>query len=153
MQITQAAQADIGRLAQVFFDAVRCGPSPYTEAQRAAWVPQVPSADDFAVRLEGQHIVIAGAANQPQGFMTLRADGYVDFAYVLPDARGQGLFRALYRAIEGEARNRRLDHLSTHASLMAQPAFRAVGFEVMHHEEVERNGQLLARALMEKRLT
>ena len=35
---------DAAQLADVFFAAVREGPSPYTEAQRAAWLPDKPTA-------------------------------------------------------------------------------------------------------------
>ena len=153
MLVTQGNSEDAAIFAQIFFDAVRRGPKPYTQAQREAWVRQVPETKAFAMRLNTQYIAKAGVPERPQGFMTLRRDGYIDFAHILHEARGMGVFRALYGAIEQKARERALDRLSTHASLMAQPAFQAVGFAVMHHEEVERNGQLLARALMEKRLT
>ena len=42
--------------------------------------------------------------------------------------------------------------LSTHASLMAQPAFKAMGFGVDAHESVELNGQRFDRARMSKNL-
>ncbi|WP_366874569.1 GNAT family N-acetyltransferase [uncultured Roseobacter sp.] len=70
----------------------------------------------------------------------------------MPGHQGTGLFRKLYDHIEQWARGRREPRLWTHASLMAQPAFRAMGFLVIHHETVVRDGQSLARAEMEKRL-
>lgn len=153
MRIRQALETDAEALADVFFRAVREGPSPYSDAQRAAWLPAPPDTADFAARLAAQHVVLAEVAGAPVGFMTLDAEGYVDLAFILPTHRGRGVFRALCDAVERRARQQAATRLSTHASLMAQPAFRAVGFAVIHHETVERAGQELPRALMEKRLS
>ncbi|MEZ5920994.1 MAG: GNAT family N-acetyltransferase [Parvularculaceae bacterium] len=86
------------------------------------------------------------------GFMSLAAGGYVDFAYIRPAARGRGLFRALYQSIEEKARQGGVRRLWVHASLMAAPAFKAVGFTVLRAEEVTVNGASLRRFEMEKPL-
>ena len=153
MQIRQATEGDAAALSDVFFRAVREGPSPYSAAQRAAWVPEPPAAARFAERLARKFVVLSGDAGAVTGFMTLEAGGYIDLAFILPAARGCGTFGALYAAVEAEARVWEEARLWTHASLMAQPAFAARGFVVMHHETVERAGQSLACARMEKHLT
>jgi putative acetyltransferase len=135
----------------VFFAAIREGPSPYSERQRAAWCAQPPEPDAFAARLAPQHVVLAADTARVMGFMSLEKD-YIDLAFILPSCRGRGVFRTLFTAIEAKARARGETRLWTHASLMAQPAFRAMGFEVMHHETVEIEGEYLARARMEKTL-
>ena len=89
------------------------------------------------------------------GFMSLKPDGdegYVDFAYILLAARGQGLFRRLYCEIETQAKAMRFKALSTHASLMAHPAFLAMGFEVIKRESVEFNSAEFDRYAMFKPL-
>ena len=134
------------------FAAVREGPSPYTQAQRAAWVPAPREGAAWTERLSAQHVVVAEGEDGPLGFMSLAKGGYVDLAYVVPHARGTGLFRRLYEAVEAEARARGETRLTTHASLMAEPAFAAVGFAVTAREVVEIAGERLARAAMEKRL-
>jgi putative acetyltransferase len=116
-------------------------------------MPHPPDPEGFAARLAPQHVVLAEEAGRFLGFMTLESGGYLDLAYILPGARGRGLFRALCDAIETEARARGALRLATHASLMAEPAFRAMGFAVMHRETVDLGGQSLARARMEKELT
>ncbi len=84
--------------------------------------------------------------------MSIEPGGYVDFAYIRPGAQGSGLFRQLFEAVLDRAKAQGDTELSTHASLMAQPAFAAMGFEIDYHETVEVDGQSLPRARMTKRL-
>ncbi|WP_299826501.1 GNAT family N-acetyltransferase [uncultured Roseobacter sp.] len=151
--IRWATPQDADALAQVFYMAVRDGPSPYTEAQREAWLPAPPGGSDWAARLAAVHIAVAEVACRPVGFMTVEPGGYIDLAFILPAHHGTGLFRKLYGHVERWAREAGETRLWTHASLMAQPAFRAMGFSIIHHETVERSGESLTRAKMEKMLT
>ena len=153
MQIVWGKTEDAPALAQVFYDAVRLGPSPYTEAERMAWVPEVPDANAFATRLAAHQVAAAKVKGQLVGFMTLDATGYIDLVFILNAYRGQGIFRALFAVIEEKANAQALPRLSTHASLTAQPAFQAMGFSVIQHETVTRAGEELRRAEMEKHLT
>lgn len=109
--------------------------------------------EDWAARLEGQVIAIARDETRFVGFMSLAAQGYIDFAYIRPEAQGSGLFRRLFAMIEDKARSQNEARLWTHASLMAQPAFAAVGFAVVERQLVEIGGESLQRAKMEKLLT
>lgn len=109
--------------------------------------------EDWAARLEGQVIAIARDETRFVGFMSLAAQGYIDFAYIRPEAQGSGLFRRLFAMIEDKARSQNEPRLWTHASLMAQPAFAAVGFAVVERQLVEIGGESLQRAKMEKLLT
>ncbi len=148
--IEWAVRSDHDALADVLFDAVRRGPSLYTERQRAAWAPSPRRGDAWAARLDGQAIAIARNAGGIAGFISLAADGYVDFAYIRPEAQGTGLFRRLFTQVERLARERGEPRLWVHASLMAQPAFAAMGFTVVEHETVEIAGERLERVTMEK---
>jgi putative acetyltransferase len=152
MQVRWARDDDALELGAVFFAAVREGPSLYSEAERKAWVPEPPDPAAFAARLARDSVAVADIGGAPVGFMTLEAAGYIDLAYVLPAHQGRGVFRALYAKIEARARAQGIGRLSVHASLMAQPAFRAAGFAVIQHETVRRGPELLARAEMEKDL-
>lgn len=145
-----ATPTDIDALGDIVFDAVRNGPSKYTQRQRAAWVPERRHGEGWADRLKGQDIAIARDDGRAVGFMTLAPDGYIDFAFIRPEAQGTGLFRRLFIMIEDKARSQKEPRLWTHASLMAQPAFAAVGFEVIEHEVVRIGDENLGRATMEK---
>lgn len=139
--------------ALVFHSAVRDGPSPYTEAQRAAWSPEVRSGTPWAARLAGLQTVLAEETGVISGFMALEPPGFIDLAFIVPQARQQGLFRQLFDRIEARVQALGACRLHTHASLMAEPAFRAMGFRVISRETIERAGQALTRAEMEKPLT
>ncbi|MCR9158992.1 MAG: GNAT family N-acetyltransferase [Rhodobacteraceae bacterium] len=145
-----ATPDDFDQLGLVMFRAIHEGPSPYTQAQRKAWLPRQNRGVDWAARLGAQKVVLGAKDGKPVGFMTLAGEGYVDFAYILPDARGQGVFAALLAEIETRAIRDGVTQLWTHASLMAQPAFARHGFAVNQHETITRDGESLLRAKMSK---
>lgn len=150
--IRRVGADDYGAIADVMFDAVRHGRSNYSEEQRKAWVPHLRTGPDWIARLNSQSIFVAELSGQISGFMSLADNGYIDFAFIRPSAQGTGMFRRLYQAIEDLAIQTDETRLSVHASLMAQPAFTAVGFRTKEKETVEINGQLLQRFEMEKQL-
>lgn len=147
-----ATPTEYDDLADIVFDAVRNGPSLYTEAQRAAWVPVRRGGEEWAARLEGQVNAVARDETRFVGFMSLALEGYIDFAFIRPEAQGTGLFRRLFAMIEDKARSQNEARLWTHASLMAQPAFAAVGFAAVERQIVELGDESLKRAVMEKGL-
>ncbi|XZE53086.1 N-acetyltransferase family protein [Planctomycetaceae bacterium SH139] len=153
IDIRKATAGDYDAIADVMFDAVRNGRSKYTEEQRRAWVPQQRSGFDWNERLGSQTILVAIRAGQIVGFMSLAAHGYIDFAYIRPSAQGTGVFRLLFEAIEKLAQKNEETRLWVHASLMAQPAFYAMGFTITKKETVEIGDQALDRFEMEKHIS
>lgn len=151
LAIGWATRADYGDLADVMFDAVRHGPSPYSEAQRAQWVPHRRAGTEWEARLDRQSIVLARNAKGVVGFMSVDATGYIDFAYIRPEAQGTGLFRKLFAQIEQRSGFGQDKRLWVHASLMAQPAFSAMGFQIVERQVVEIGGESLERFEMERR--
>jgi putative acetyltransferase len=150
--LTWATPTDAAELADVMFDAVRNGPSKYTQAQRAAWVPERRRGAEWETRLAAKDIAIGRDATRIIGFMTIEDGGYIDFAFIRPEAQGSGLFRRLFDLVEARARVAHEPRLWVHASLMAQPAFAAVGFSVVEHQIVQIGDQDFKRAMMEKPL-
>ncbi|MCT4559703.1 MAG: GNAT family N-acetyltransferase [Pelagimonas sp.] len=151
MLIRSATRADYARLGQVMFDAIRGGESPYSTAQRRAWISQVPFGQAWNARLARQHVFVAEVDGAVVGFMSAQRNE-IDLAFVLPAARGRGGFRSLYERLEATLIAEGWGAVTAYASLMAQPAFSSVGFYVVHHEDVVRNDQVLNRALMKKSL-
>ena len=147
-----ATANDYDALGEVMFDAIHNGPTKYTDAQSKAWAPAPRAGPDWANRLGQKDVIIAELGAIILGFMSIEPGGYIDFAYIRPSAQGSGLFRRLFSDIQARAKAASETELSTHASLMAQPAFAAMGFQVDHHETVEVDGQELARARMIKTL-
>ena len=80
-----ATEADFDALADVMFAAVREGESPYTEAQRQAWVPERRRGSEWRTRLLSQDIIVAEADGRLLGFMSLAEGGYIDFPRALRD--------------------------------------------------------------------
>jgi len=150
--IREATAGDYEAISDVMFDAVRSGRSKYTEEQRRAWVPQPRSGFDWNERLESQAILVAIRSGQIVGFMSLATNGYIDLAYIRPSAQGTGVFRLLYESIEKLAQKNEEARLWVHASLMAQPAFNAMGFRITKKETVEIGDQALDRFDMEKQI-
>lgn len=109
-------------------------------------------------RLDRQVIVLARNGARAVGLMSLEPGGYIDYAFIRPEAQGSGLFRQLFAWVEEYALGPELveggeTRLWVHASLMAQPAFAAVGFALVEHEVVQIGGESFERARMEKVLT
>ncbi len=150
--VREATADDYGAIADVMFNAVRHGRSEYTEEQRRAWVPQPRSGCDWVARLDSQTIFVAMNSKRVIGFMSLAANGYIDFAYIQPFAQGTGVFRRLYQSIEKLAQNNGVARLWVHASLLAQPAFATMGFAITKREVIDFGEQCLARFEMEKRI-
>ena len=139
-------------LGEVMFDAVRNGPSPYSESQRQAWVPEPRHGQAWSDRLSPQDISVAETAARIVGFMSLAASGYIDFAYIRPEAQHTGLFRQMLERIQDRGRSKGHETLWVHASLMAQPAFTALGFTIKKREDVVIGTERFERFEMEKLL-
>lgn len=145
---------DAPELADLYHRAVREGAARhYDAAQRAAWSPAPPMGEDWRRRLIEAETVVAERDDRLLGFMTLdAATGWIDFAYVAPEAMGRGVAETLYAVLEGRARVRGLARLETGASLMAEGFFARRGWHVVTRQEVERAGQRLPNILMAKDL-
>lgn len=144
-----ALASDYKELGDVMFDAVRNGPSLYTEMQREAWVEAPRQGSEWDERLTGQSIAVAELESRIVGFMSLMPDGYLDFAYIRPDHQGTGVFRKLYDMLLDLAHEQKLSRIYVHASLRAQPAFSAHGFEIIKKETVTLNEQEFDRFEMQ----
>ncbi|SLN43813.1 putative acyltransferase [Pseudoruegeria aquimaris] len=148
-----ATAADHAALGQVMFAAIHAQGSPYSAAQCAAWLPAPPHGPEWETRLAAQIVLLEDGPEGPQGFVSLTRAGYVDLAFILPQARGTGLFRRLMEGLEREAGRQGITRLTTHASLAAEGPFLALGFTATARERITRADQALERCAMEKRLS
>lgn len=124
----------------------------YDQTQRDAWAPKVPEIGAWLKRLQSQVAFVAERDGHLMGFMTVRPDGYLDLAFVAPDASRQGVAFRLYKAIEAEANALGLTRLHAEASHLARPFFERRGWRVVKEQTVERNGVDLTNFIMEKHL-
>ena len=146
MIITRHRRDDAAQLAQLMYRTIRTGATHYTIAERRAWAPKLADPKRFAKRLAKQRVWVARSYQGPVGFMSVDSSGYIDLAYIAPEAQGHGLFGRILACIETHSP----DRLSTHASLHAQGAFAHYGFAIAHHEVVVRLGERLNRAFMQR---
>lgn len=155
LQVRSAVPADFAALAQVFHDAVREGArSAYSEAECAAWCPEVPKGPGWDARLAGSEVLVAEVEGQTAGFMTLvPARGFLDMAFVAPRFARQGVGAALHSVLEGRARAAGLSRLTTEASLLLEPLLVRMGWQVTLRQEIERRGEVLRNARMVKELS
>jgi putative acetyltransferase len=145
---------DAPGLADLYHRAVRDGTAAhYDAAQRAAWSPAPPMNEAWRRRLVEAQTVVAERHDTLLGFMTLdTATGWIDFAYVAPEAMGKGVAATLYAVLEGRARAAGLACLETEASLLAEPFFIRRGWHLVRRQNIERAGVFLPNAVMAKRL-
>lgn len=149
MNIRRGVEGDFTAIAHVFFESVRNGAGAhYTEEQRAAWAPDVSDANTWRANLEGQVFWVAERNGRLHGFMSLTPDGYLDFAYVLPEAMGKGVAGRLYETVIRFAKEHGLVCLTCDASRFAESFFKKRGWQVASREIVERRGIGLERCRM-----
>lgn len=149
LHIRRFRDSDAAATARVYFESVHHATrSFYDAAQRQAWAPRVPDTEQWRSRIAPQIAFVAEREGAVIGFMTLRTDGHLDLAFVAPAAVGQGVAKALYDAILGEALAAGMARLTTEASLMARPFFERQGWTVLGEEAIERDGVTLTRFRM-----
>lgn len=146
---------DAPGLAQIYHRAVHEGAArDYTPAQRAAWSPAPPMREDWTRRLSEAETIVAERAERLLGFMTLdMTTGWLDFAYVIPEAMGQGVADTLYAVLEGRARVAGVARLETGASLLGERFFRRHGWQLRLRHQIDCAGVSLPHAVMLKDLT
>lgn len=140
-------------LALVFDRAVREGAAgAYDAYQRAAWAGAIDAPPDWSQRLCEEITVVAERASQVVGFMTLGRDGFLDLAFVLPEAMGTGVAAALHDRILAEAEARKITRLTTEASHIARRFFIKQGWRELGEVQVDLGGTSLTSFSMEKQL-
>lgn len=123
--------ADAAATHAVFRRAVQDGTTArYTDAERAAWLPQEAMPAEWGDWLGRHFTVVADRSGDILGFMMLERDGYLNMAYVLPDEMGKGTADALYAAVLAHARTLGLARLTTLASRYAIGFFSRHGWRM-----------------------
>ncbi|PWJ18305.1 GNAT family N-acetyltransferase [Jannaschia seohaensis] len=152
-EIRRARDADWPEIAEIFWRGVQEGAAPrYSEAQRRAWLPARPEPSAFAARLGEQAVWVAEEGRRVTGFLTLRADGYLDMAYVLPEMRGTGTAAALLAVLENHAAAQGLRRLTVRASDMARPFLARHGWTVIAPAPQTRDGIVIPATDMARAL-
>jgi putative acetyltransferase len=121
--------ADAAATREVFVQAVRIGAAGrYSEAERLAWVPDTAMPPDWGTWLEGHVTLVEEQSGRITGFMMVERDGYLNMAFVRPEAMGKGTADRIYTALLDEVRGLGLPRLHVLASRYAQSFFRRHGW-------------------------
>lgn len=142
MQITTRLLAleDGEAAAGIFFNAVHNGTADvYSIEQRRAWSGSAPNPTGWQHKFENTAGFAADIDGSMVGFMTLDADGYIDFAFVRADLSGRGIGHSLYKLIEARAIANEIEKLTTEASKKAKPFFLRMGWQVDQKQVVIKN--------------
>jgi putative acetyltransferase len=133
----------------VFYRSVREGAAAFYDAdQRAAWAPTDTPDPAIPDKLLNQWAWVAETDAGVIGFMSLDNSGYLDVAFVLPEAKGQGVADALYDSLLNQAKTAGFKALTVHASHLARRFFIKHGWQVEQTEQHPANGQVFERFVM-----
>lgn len=115
-QVRPYAATDREACFHVFRRAVHEGATRYDQAMRDGWAPR--TAPDLGTRdkLLDQDCWVAEEDGQVVGFMSLKPDGELDMAFVLPEAMGKGVAGALYERLLARAKDLGMRRLTVHAN-------------------------------------
>ena len=115
---------------RVHADAIRRGASTrYSPQEIEAWVA-FPAPEGHEAELRSGHVFVAEEGGQIVGYGRFDTDsGEVEATYVLPEAQGRGVGRALLAEAEARARRAGFDVICVSASLNAIAFYQRAGFE------------------------
>jgi len=137
-------------MAEVFYRAVREGAKgAYSEAQLEAWAPQAEPNWDRPDKLLDQWAWVAlDDLGRMLGFMTLDRTGYLDMAFVIPEAKGTKVAPSLHASLLAQARDAGLTRLTVRASILARRFFLKQGWQVDRRHMHDAAGQIYETYLM-----
>ena len=143
-------EKDFAEVLQLFYDTVRnINSRDYTPEQISAWVLGVDEAR-MKKALLAHTTLVATSNGTIAGFADMDESGYLDHLYVHQQHQRQGIATMLCDVLETETP---AAGLSVHASITAKNFFLRRGYQLLHAQQVERQGQHLTNYRMEKRKT
>lgn len=152
MKLRRYKSSDSEVLIAIYRDAILVtGAEEYDAAQIEAWVGMLNSVETLRARLNrGLCLVAETEDGNSVGFGQLDPLDHIAFLYTSSRYNRQGIASAIYQKLEARAVSAGVKALRTEASRIAKRFFLKKGFTVQKVDEVERNGVILERFLMEK---
>ncbi|WP_411851787.1 GNAT family N-acetyltransferase [Stenotrophomonas sp. LGBM10] len=126
MTIRRMTPDDVHAASAVCLDAFTVAVAPTLSAQGIATFAGVASAAAFAIRLQGDNILLVAVdAGAIRGVAELKEGRHVAMLFVAPDGQQRGIGRALMTALLAHAR---APLITVSASLTSVPAYARYGF-------------------------
>ena len=152
--IRQYKTGDHVALAIVFKRSVlELGSEDYSPEQAATWAEGGSDPERWKRTCnDGRVTFVSELEGVISGFINLESDGHIDHFFILPEARGQGVARALFDALIAHAHEASMTRLYVEASEAARRFFLRQNFECLKRCELEIRGVAFHNYAMEKRL-
>jgi putative acetyltransferase len=153
VSIRRYRDTDVDAVYSVFYDAVHNGTGAYyNRFERREWARTEATPPDWPDRLAAQHAQVAVMEGRVVGFMSLKKDGYLDFAFVIPSLMGTGVAARLYSKLEDWAIDAGLTRLTTEASHLARSFFLSHDWRVLSEQMVGSGPHKVENFVMAKHL-
>lgn len=154
IQIRWFESNDVEQIARLFHDTIRTINYPdYTLEQVRAWAPDDIFFRDWLAACSSKLTLVAENNEQILGFAQLETNGHIDCFYCHHNFQRQGVGKALYNALELQARRWELPKLHAEVSITAKPFFLGLGFITDRPQMVEVRGIRLKNYVMYKNLS
>lgn len=144
MHERRATEADIPQLQVLFERAIRfaCS-SDYSAAQIETWAATAHNQERWTKLLKEQQVFVLEKDGTIAAFASLKENHYMDFLYVAPEFKGQGLSRRIVKIIEEAAQQAGSRELLSDISITAKPAMLKMGWELICENHNQRGGEVL----------
>jgi UPF0176 protein len=144
---------DSDRIAQLFHDTVReVNIRDYSLPQVQAWAPDDLYFTDWTANCSSSYTYVAEESDEIIGFGQLETNGHIDCFFCHKDYQRCGVGTRLYRAIEAQALELKIERLFVEVSITAKDFFKNRGFTVVKEQQVSCRGENLINFVMEKSL-
>jgi len=152
-KIRQANLEDLNEMQNLFVETVQsvCE-NDYTSKQIEIWTSGIKNLERWKGIINEQYCAVAKLDGIMVGFCSLKDGNYLDMIYVHKDLLKCGIAHKLYEEIEKEARNLKVDSITSDVSLTALPFFERIGFAIVKKNRVVINGTELINYKMLKRI-
>lgn len=154
-------KSDTFILMQIFHDAVHTvGSRYYSPEAVTAWAPmhtcteaqKEADLERRCAKFAANITLVAECDAAIVGFADMTHEGYLDHVYVAPKYQARGIAYKLFKALEETAKQAGLTKITTHASMMAMPLAKRMGFKIVREETIMHRGVAIVRYEMEKEL-
>lgn len=140
---------DRGQAAQVFYRAVREGSAAhYSVQERESWARSPEPDWNEPDKLLHQWCFVAEENGQMTGFFSMDTTGYLDMAFVIPEAMGDGTAAALYEALMIRAKSAGLTRFTVRAAHQSRRFLSRRGWNFDRMETFTEGGETYTAALM-----
>ncbi|MEC4894476.1 MAG: GNAT family N-acetyltransferase [Oscillatoria sp. PMC 1051.18] len=151
MIIRVATNSDILELGKLYTDSVlHLAPQYYSDQQVQMWASFPSQRESFAKFILEPTTFIIQEAETILGFSGIANDGHIASVYVHYNYLRKKIGSRLLATVLEYAQSNKIKRLYAEASEFSKPLFAKFGFEIYATEQVERNGVLFERYLVQK---